>query len=209
MEQTNEGNIRFFVQNSPISEAGQNFDQFISPSRPKHCTKSWTSPPNLKKADAPAREPKSVREQNHVHGNKSAEQRNKTNGPVRESSLKIPSAKWEIAGARAQGRRTRNHGRCSWFVGFGIYVAGAARLGLSVGSVCAVPEGLSRSVWLGRVVVASCSMSWQWLHDGEDVGTIVPVWWMWGAVVRFPMEVVLAPARCWMASLIGRNIATT
>jgi hypothetical protein len=39
-EQTNEGNVRFFVQNSPTSEAGQNFDQFISPTHPKHCTKS-------------------------------------------------------------------------------------------------------------------------------------------------------------------------
>jgi hypothetical protein len=36
----NEGNVRFFVQNSPTSEADQIFDQFISPPRPKHCTKS-------------------------------------------------------------------------------------------------------------------------------------------------------------------------
>jgi hypothetical protein len=70
-EQTNEANVRFFVQNSPTSEADQNFDQFISSSRPKHCTKSWTSPPNLKKAGAPAREPKSVRKQNYAHRNKS------------------------------------------------------------------------------------------------------------------------------------------
>jgi hypothetical protein len=102
----NEGNVGFFVRNSPTSEADQIFDQFISPSHPKHCTKSKTSPPNLKKAGAPAREPKSVREQNHAHGNKSTEQRNKTNGPVRKSPLKIPSVKWEIRGARAPGRRT-------------------------------------------------------------------------------------------------------
>jgi hypothetical protein len=102
-EQTNEGNVRFFVQNSPTSEADQNFDQFISPSHPKHCTKSWTSPSNLKKAGAPAREPKSVREQNHIYGNKSAEQRNKTNGPVTKSLLKIPSVKWKIDSARAPG----------------------------------------------------------------------------------------------------------
>jgi hypothetical protein len=106
-KQTNEGNVRFFVQNSPTSEADQNFDQFISPPRPKHCTKSWKSPPNLKKAGVPAREPKSVREQNHAHGNKSAEQRNKTNGPMKKSPSKIPSAKWEMGGARAPGRRTR------------------------------------------------------------------------------------------------------
>jgi hypothetical protein len=36
----NEENVRFFVQNSPTSEADQIFDRFISPSHPKHCTKS-------------------------------------------------------------------------------------------------------------------------------------------------------------------------
>jgi hypothetical protein len=40
MEQRNEGNVRFFVQNSPTLEADQNFGQFISSFRPKHCTKS-------------------------------------------------------------------------------------------------------------------------------------------------------------------------
>jgi hypothetical protein len=40
MEQMKKENDRFFVQNSPTSEADQNFDQFISPSRPKYCTKS-------------------------------------------------------------------------------------------------------------------------------------------------------------------------
>jgi hypothetical protein len=80
-EQMNKGNVGFFVRNSPTSEADQNFDQFITPLRPKHCTKSWKSPPNLKKAGAPVREPKSVREQNHAH-------RNNTNGPVKKRPMK-------------------------------------------------------------------------------------------------------------------------
>jgi hypothetical protein len=40
MEQMNKENVRFFIQNSPTLEADNFFDQFISPSRPKHCTKS-------------------------------------------------------------------------------------------------------------------------------------------------------------------------
>jgi hypothetical protein len=48
-EQTNEGNVGFFVRNSPTSEAGQNFDQFISPSLPKYCTKMLNEPAESEK----------------------------------------------------------------------------------------------------------------------------------------------------------------
>jgi hypothetical protein len=49
MEQMNEGNVRFFVQDSPTSEADQNFDQFISPSRPKTLYQELNKPTESEK----------------------------------------------------------------------------------------------------------------------------------------------------------------
>jgi hypothetical protein len=58
VEQTNEGNVGFFVRNSPTSEADQNFYQFISPSRLKYCTKILNEPVESEKAAT--REPKTM-----------------------------------------------------------------------------------------------------------------------------------------------------
>jgi hypothetical protein len=104
-EQTNKGNVGFLIRNSPTSEADQNFDQFISSPRLKHCTKRLNEPAEFEKVWRTC-----VQTQNNGTGVPFSETgENKTNGPMRESPLKIPSTKWEIGSVRALGKRTRVH----------------------------------------------------------------------------------------------------